>query len=68
MTPLQTAAIEMAVIDLAHAIKAQRDCVMMDEQALLYTIRDIGDAFPEFSDQVDHVLRELQRDVGIEPV
>jgi len=65
MTPYQSFSIEMAALDLAHAIKAQRDCVPMDEKALLATLQDLRDAFisvRDISDRVDKIVQTLDEE------
>jgi len=62
MTTYQKFAVEMAALDLAHAIKAQRDCEPMDEKALLATLQDLRDAFltvGDISDRVDRIIETL---------
>lgn len=59
MSPAQLAAVEMAAIDLAHAIQTQRDCEPLDEKALLFTLQDLRDAFPTLSDEIDTILETL---------
>jgi hypothetical protein len=59
MSPAQLAAVEMAAIDLAHAIQAQRDYQPVDEKALLFTLQDLRDAFPALSDEIDTILETL---------
>jgi hypothetical protein len=62
MTTYQKFAVEMAALDLVHAIKCQRDCVPMDEKALLATLQDLRDAFltvGDISDRVDRIIETL---------
>lgn len=63
MTPYQSFAIEMAALDLVHAIKCQRDCEPMEEKALLATLADLRDAFltvGDISDKVDSIIGTLE--------
>jgi len=65
MTPYQSFAVEMAALDLAHAIKAQRDCEPMDEKALLATLQDLRDAFltvGDISDRIDRIIETLDEE------
>ncbi len=65
MTPYQSFAIEMAALDLVHAIKCQRDCEPMDEKALLATLQDLRDAFltvGDISDRIDRIIETLDEE------
>ena len=62
MSPYQSFAVEMAALDLVHAIKCQRDCEPMDEKALLATLQDLRDAFltvGNISDRIDRIIETL---------
>ncbi len=62
MTTYQKFAVEMAALDLVHAIKCQRDCVPMDEKALLATLQDLRDAFlnvDNLTDRIDRIIETL---------
>ena len=65
MSPYQSFAVEMAALDLVHAIKCQRDCEPMDEKALLATLQDLRDAFLDvgnISDRIDRIVETLDED------
>lgn len=65
MSPYQSFAVEMAALDLVHAIKAQRDCEPMDEKALLATLQDLRDAFltvGDISDRIDRIIETLDEE------
>jgi hypothetical protein len=60
MNTTQLYAIECAAIDLAYAIRCQRDCEPMEEKSLLDTLEDLRDAFPTISDQIADVIETLE--------
>ena len=65
MSPYQSFAVEMAALDLVHAIKCQRDCEPMDEKALLATLQDLRDAFltvGNISDRIDRIIETLDEE------
>ena len=65
MSPYQSFAVEMAALDLVHAIKCQRDCEPMDEKALLATLQDLRDAFltvGDISDRIDRIIETLDEE------
>ena len=65
MSPYQSFAVEMAALDLVHAIKCQRDCEPMDERALLATLQDLRDAFltvGDISDRIDRIIETLDEE------
>jgi hypothetical protein len=65
MTPYQSFAVEMAALDLVHAIKCQRDCEPHDEKALLATLQDLRDAFigvRDISDRIDQIVQNLDEE------
>jgi hypothetical protein len=65
MSPYQSFAVEMAALDLVHAIKCQRDCEPMDEKALLATLQDLRDAFltvGDISDRIDRIVKTLDEE------
>jgi len=65
MSPYQSFAVEMAALDLVHAIKCQRDCEPMDEKALLATLQDLRDAFltvGDISDRIDRIVETLDEE------
>ena len=62
MSPYQSFAVEMAALDLVHAIKCQRDCEPMDEKALLATLQDLRDSFltvGDISDRIDRIIEGI---------
>ena len=65
MSPYQSFAVEMAALDLVHAIKCQCDCEPMDEKALLATLQDLRDAFltvGNISDRIDRIVENLDEE------
>ena len=65
MSPYQSFAVEMAALDLVHAIRCQRDCEPMDEKALLATLPDLRDAFltvGDISDRIDRIIETLDEE------
>ena len=65
MNASQCAAVYLAAVDLAHAIKSQRDCEPMDEKALLATLQDLRDAFltvGDISDRIDRIVETLDEE------
>ena len=62
MNAAQCAAVYLAAVDLAHAIKSQRDCEPMDEKALLFTLQDLREAFPIISDQIAYIIETLDEE------
>ena len=65
MSPYQCFAVEMAALDLVHAIICKRDCKPMDEKALLATLQDLRDAFinvGNISDRIDRFIETLDEE------
>ena len=59
MNAAQCAAVYLAAVDLAHAIKAQRDCEPMEEKPLLATLDDLREAFPDMAGHIECLMNEL---------
>lgn len=59
MNTKQRFAVECAALDLAYAIRCQRDCVPMEEKPLLNTLDDLREAFPDMAVHIECLMNEL---------
>jgi len=58
MSPEQQQAIRCAAIDLAYAVRCQRDCEPVEVTPLLDTLDDLCAAFPDI-EMLDTLVQEL---------
>lgn len=61
MSPEQQQAIRCAAIDLAYAVRCQRDCEPMEVTPLLDTLDDLRAAFPDIG-LLDTLVQELEEE------
>lgn len=59
MNTKQRSAVEWAALDLAYAVRCQRDCELFDEKHLLAALQDLCKAFPKMGINTKRLINEL---------